>query len=255
MSVVLTEKMANGSRALAWWQLLRAANVFTAASNVIAGFLIVQRSWEPAVTLAILVAASACLYLAGMILNDVFDAELDAIERPERPIPSGRISRKSATWAGWSLLAAGVILSWIAALICEHLQPWAVAVLLAIAVVQYDSVLKSTWIGPVAMGGCRVLNVLLGASVAGDLLHQTTALAFAVLVGIYTIALTYVARSETIGDMARMLHVRNLVTRMLQGFIVIDAVAATLAAGWTAGLAVLALLLPTVIIARLAPMT
>jgi hypothetical protein len=58
-----------------------------------------------------------------------------------------------------------------------------------------------------------------------------------------------------VGNIARSLRVRNLVTRMLQGFIVIDAIAATLAAGWMAGLAVLALLIPTLVIARWAAMT
>jgi hypothetical protein len=58
-----------------------------------------------------------------------------------------------------------------------------------------------------------------------------------------------------VGNFARSLHIRNVVTRLLQGFIVIDAIAATLAAGWIAGLAVLCLLIPTLIIARWAAMT
>jgi 4-hydroxybenzoate polyprenyltransferase len=243
------------SRALAWWQLLRAANVFTAASNVIAGFLIVQGRWAPPETLALLIASSACLYLAGTVLNDVFDAELDAIERPERPIPSGRIPRTTASSAGWTLLTAGVLLSWMAAWTCSHAMPGLIGVLLAFAIFRYDKVLKSTWIGPVAMGWCRTLNVLLGASIASELMRQPVALAYALGVGLYTVALTQTARSETVGELARRLHVRNLVTRMIQAFIVIDAVAATLAAGWLSGLAVLALLIPTILIARRAPMT
>ena len=105
------------------------------------------------------------------------------------------------------------------------------------------------------MGWCRTLNVFLGASIATDLSDEPIAWAFAFGVGAYTVALTYVARSEMVGNLARSLHIRNVVTRMLQGFIVIDAVAATLAAGWIAGLAVLALLIPTLIIARWAAMT
>ncbi|HEX6962239.1 MAG TPA: UbiA family prenyltransferase [Lacipirellula sp.] len=242
-------------RALAWWQLLRAANVFTAASNVIAGFLIVRGEWTPAKTLALLIGSSACLYLAGMVLNDVYDAELDALERPERPIPAGHISRTTASSAGWALLTSGVLLAWLAAVTAGNPMPGLLAVLLAFAIVRYDKVLKSTWAGPMAMGWCRVLNVLLGASIAGDLLRQPWALAYAVLIGMYTVMITIVARSETIGEWSQKLHVRNVVTRMLQGFIVLDAAAATLAAGWPSGLAVLALLVPTVFIARRAPMT
>ena len=246
---------ARPSRMLAWWQLLRAANVFTAASNVIAGFLIVQHRFEPATTLAVLIASSACLYLAGMVLNDFFDAEVDAAERPERPIPSGRISRSTAGVVGWSLLAAGVLAAFFAAWLSHRPVAALVGSLLAIAVVQYNSLLKKTWAGPVAMGWCRTLNVFLGASIAADLSHEPIVWAFAFGVGAYTVGLTYVARSEMVGNFARSLRVRNLVTRLLQGFIVIDAIAATLAAGWAAGLAVLALLIPTLIIARWAAMT
>jgi hypothetical protein len=128
-------------------------------------------------------------------------------------------------------------------------------VLLAFAIVRYDRVLKSTWIGPVAMAWCRVLNVLLGASIASHLWRQWPAILFAAGVGVYTLVLTYIARSETIGELSRMWRVRNLVSRMIQGFIVIDAIAATAAAGWASGLAVLTLLIPTMMIARRAPMT
>ena len=247
--------VARSSRMLAWWQLLRAANVFTAASNILAGFLIVQHDWQPAGALAALVASSACLYLAGMVLNDFFDAEIDAAERPERPLPSGRIARSTAGAVGWSLLAIGVAIGWVISRQFEIIAPGLIASLLAIAVVQYDGGLKKTRFGPLAMGWCRVLNVLLGASIAADLSHQPLAFGYALLVGAYTVGLTYVARSEMIGNVARSLHIRNVVTRLLQGFIVLDAIAATLAAGWLAGLAVLALLIPTMIIARRAAMT
>ena len=39
-----------------------------------------------------LAAASSCLYLAGMALNDYADRDVDAVERPGRPIPSGRVT-------------------------------------------------------------------------------------------------------------------------------------------------------------------
>lgn len=246
---------AREGRWLAWWQLLRAANVFTAASNVIAGFLIVQGGWTPSWPLAALIAASVCLYEAGMALNDVFDAKLDAAERPERPIPSGRIAWRTAAGVGWTLLTVGVACSWWAAWLVGHGTPGLIGSLLALAVVQYNGGLKNVWVGPIAMGWCRILNVLLGASVAADLSQRYDALSYALVVGMYTIGLTYLARSEAIGSGLRMMRTRRAVTLMIQGFIVIDAVAATAAAGWPAGLAVLALLIPTTLAARWAPMT
>lgn len=243
------------SRAAAWWQLLRAGNVFTAASNVVAGFLIVQHQWQPAHVLAALIAASTLLYLAGMVLNDVYDVELDAVERPERPIPSGRISRSAAAPVGWALLAAGVGCAWTATWITAHVIPGLIGSLLAAAVVQYNRELKTTAIGPLIMGLCRTLNVLLGVSVASDLAEHGIAVAYAAGMGLYTIGVTKLAQTETTGSLAYRLQVRGVVTWLLRGFIVIDAIAATFAAGWPSGLAVLSLLVPALVASRWAPMT
>ena len=90
-------------------ELLRLPNVFTAVADVAMGFFFVQAAWAlnndvqpPSLlpigmtTVSLLIAASAALYLAGMVLNDVFDIELDREEQPYRPLPSGRISLAAA---------------------------------------------------------------------------------------------------------------------------------------------------------------
>jgi len=136
------------------------------------------------------------LYAAGMVLNDAFDATLDAKERPERPIPSGRISRATAFQAGFSLLVLGIALACFASWQLQSRTPAVVAALLAFAVIAYDAKLKKTEFGPSAMGICRYLNVLLGASVAGDLWLEPSAWIYAAAVGMYTIGLTLFARSE-----------------------------------------------------------
>jgi 4-hydroxybenzoate polyprenyltransferase len=240
----------------AWRQLLRAANVFTAVSNVLAGYLITWRAWPSISTgLACLVGSSAFIYLAGMVLNDAFDARVDSVERPQRPIPSGRISRIAALTAGWCLLGAGVFFAVLISALAANAAPAVVAVCLALTVVMYNGGLKATWAGPYAMGWCRTLNVLLGASGASYFPQLPIVWAYALFVGAYTVSLTYIARGEASGDPARQATRRAIVTRMLQGFIVLDAIAATLAAGWPAGLAVLALLIPTLLLARRTAMT
>lgn len=245
-----------GGAALAWRQLLRLGNVFTAASNVIAGFLLVHGEWKPAGALAALVGASMLLYAAGMALNDAFDAPLDARERPERPIPSGRISRRAAFTVGWSLLAFGLALAAVAGTLAAHIGPIVVAGCLGLTIVLYDRALKFTAAGPAAMGWCRALNVLLGASAAPDFVaSEPGAWMYAASVGAYTVVLTAIARRETDDSAARRVRVRRIVTRMILGFIVIDAAAATFAAGLPSGLAVLALIIPSLVVARRAPMT
>ena len=81
---------------LTWLQLMRFPTVFTALSNILCGYLITHKFRAVDLfqhgNLGLLLLASAGLYLGGMVLNDVFDAQLDAVERPERPIPSGDIS-------------------------------------------------------------------------------------------------------------------------------------------------------------------
>ncbi len=182
---------------LAWWQLLRVANVFTAASNVIAGFLLVQRDWQPIVPLLLLVLTSILLYEAGMVLNDVSDAELDAIERPERPIPSGRIQRGNAYILGLGLLGGGIFASLGASLISEQFLSTTLALALVLAIVAYNIWANSKRIRLLVMGACRTMNVLLGASVAGTLTNHPEAFLLAVGVGIYTVGLTMIARRET----------------------------------------------------------
>jgi hypothetical protein len=303
-----------GDVALAWRQLLRLGNVFTAASNVIAGFLIVGGDRERLDVLAALVAASACLYAAGMVLNDAFDADLDARERPERPIPSGRIQRSTAFLVGWVLLALGVLLAVLATWLSVRVGPIVVALCLALMIVMYDGGLKNTWAGPWAMGWCRTLNVLLGGALASGANAWIALGTYAVAVGLYTAGLTMIASREAgqppppharwgkevmavacgllfawpwtlVGDSSRgvgpvaatigftlfavyvavhMLRaarahepteIRGAIKRLLIGFVLIDACAALAAAGWTAGLAVLLLLAPTLAGARKAPMT
>ena len=165
------------SRLLAYLQLFRAPNVFTAMADVAMGFLFVhQRPW-PVEPLLCLLAASSLLYTAGMVLNDVYDVEVDTRERPTRPIPSGRISLGWARFLGYEFLVFGIVLGWCAGYLTSD-APFAwrsgvVATALAVCVVLYDAVLKKTAAGPIAMGACRFLNVLLGmfpdSALAADL--------------------------------------------------------------------------------------
>ena len=104
------------TQARAWFELLRLPNVFTAVADVAMGFLITHAAGASAgrwYEFALLAIASCGMYLAGMVLNDVFDVAVDAQERPQRPIPSGRITRSTAARFGWGLLAGGLPLpSW-----------------------------------------------------------------------------------------------------------------------------------------------
>jgi 4-hydroxybenzoate polyprenyltransferase len=161
-----TSKSNSRGRVFAWLQLMRLPNVFTAVADVAMGFLVTHRDLQPAQYFAMLTIASCLLYLSGMVLNDVFDAEVDAREQPNRPIPSGRISLRAATAVGWAMLPSGVLVAWFASFAARDWRPGVIVTILAACVVSYDRILKRTPVAPLVMGACRALNVLLGMSLA-----------------------------------------------------------------------------------------
>ncbi|HVX13448.1 MAG TPA: UbiA family prenyltransferase [Pirellulales bacterium] len=186
---------ASPSRVRAFLELLRFPNVFTALADVAMGFLFTHLTAQPAGSFVLLAVASVCLYLAGMVLNDYFDRDVDFEERPARPIPSGRISASFARVLGFGLLVAGVAAGWTAGMLEATARSGIVATLLAACVVSYDALLKRTPLGPLAMGSCRMLNVLMGMSGgAGPFvaIHWVVALG----VGIYIAGVTWFARTE-----------------------------------------------------------
>nr|MBA2450371.1 UbiA family prenyltransferase [Chloroflexota bacterium] len=143
----------------AYLELVRVPNLFTAVGDVVAGYLLLSRGVgvdrRALVTVA---AASVALYAAGVVLNDYFDRDLDRVERPERPVPSGRVTPRSALLLGGGLLGLGCLLALAAGAVSGL-----VALLLATCIVLYDARGKRVpYVGSLNMGACRFLNVALG---------------------------------------------------------------------------------------------
>ncbi|GGT38541.1 hypothetical protein GCM10010207_43400 [Streptomyces atratus] len=144
----------------AWAELLRVSALFTVPGDALAGAAAAGRRPDRGTALA--VGASLCLYEAGMALNDWADRDEDAVDRPHRPIPSGRIAPGAALAAAGALTAAGLGLAARAG------RPaLAVATGLAATVWAYDLRLKHTPAGPAAMAAARGLDLLLGATATG----------------------------------------------------------------------------------------
>jgi len=190
---------------LDYLRLLRIANVFTALADVMMGYVLVQQQLAPVPPLVGLLAASGLLYCAGMVLNDVFDVEADRRWRPERPLAAGRISLRTARRLGFALLLGGVAAGWATA-VAAQVPVWRsgmLATLLAASVLAYDGGMKATRLGPLTMGVCRFLNVMLGASsgpLAGDgggfLGYPPYVLVAAAGLGVYVAGVTWFARRE-----------------------------------------------------------
>ena len=200
---------------------MRLPNVFTVLADVGAAFLLVAGGPAPVGRFAVILAAGVSLYWAGMILNDVFDIEKDKAERKTRPIASGMIPLGQANVAGWVLLFVGVLLAAVSGYLPSPDDsttwfPAAVAIALAVLIVAYNGPLKPTPVAPAAMGGCRVLSFLLGASPVLSLSDGLPVvprylMGIAFGFGVYIMGITTMARDEATGG-----HPVNLRT----GFIV-----------------------------------
>ncbi len=201
--------------------LTRLPNIFTAVADVSMGFLISRPpgdAWIPTAwdfgAWAMLALTSSLLYAAGVVLNDVFDFEHDRLNRPQRPLPSGRVSTGAARRLGWSLLWAGVALGAGTGLFVGHLRPGVVAALLASAILLYNGWLKRTPLGPPAMGLCRMLNVMLGIS-AADVPLEAGFWLVAAAIGVYVAGVTWFARRES--QRSSPLHLAAATTVMALG--------------------------------------
>ncbi|MEU1079477.1 SCO3242 family prenyltransferase [Streptomyces sp. NPDC005908] len=196
-------------RAAAWAELVRLPALFTVPGDTLAGVAAAGRTPGPRALLP--VGSSLCLYAAGMALNDWADRAEDAVERPHRPVPSGRVRPAAAFAAACGLTGAGLLFAARAG------RPaLAVAAPLAATVWAYDLALKHTPAGPAAMAAARALDLLMGAAAAGD---TKAAAPSAALLGCHTLAVTAVSRRETTGGSATAPLAALAATAVLTGVV------------------------------------
>jgi 4-hydroxybenzoate polyprenyltransferase len=180
----------------AWLQLARVSNTPTVVSNTVAGAVLAAVTADVA-TVIVVAVAMALFYTAGMILNDVLDEEIDRRDRPERPLPSGQVSRRAAVLAVAALFVVGEAL-----LVVEDLAAAGAGLGLIALIVLYDAWHKGNALSPVLMAGCRALvYVIAGLAVAASLPWELWGAAALLL--LYVIGLTQVAKAEGGGLLGR----------------------------------------------------
>ena len=193
-------------RTYAYLQLTRPANVVTAVADILAGFaasgamLTLNRvsltDWwghPHAVDLGWLVLSTVGLYGGGIVFNDVFDADLDRVERPERPIPRGDATVRGASILAVVLLAIGVLAAAQASTLSA-----VIALTVAALAVLYDAWGKHQRVlGPINMGLCRGGNLLLGISAVPVAVSAVWFLSLVPIV--YIAAITMISRGEVHG--------------------------------------------------------
>lgn len=174
----------------------RVSNLPTVASNVLAGGALAGSASASA--LALTCVACSSLYVGGMFLNDACDATIDAVERPERPIPSGLASRREVL--GW---AAGLLLLGISLAFVVNAASGLAATVTAALIVLYDIVHKRTVLAPALMGACR-MGVYWTAACTVMTPHWRAVALGSVLLFAYVLGLTYAAARENSTALVRV---------------------------------------------------
>lgn len=205
-------------------RLMRLANIVTAISDILAGLAIsgyltgqnfMGTNFLPVL---LLVLSTIGLYGGGVVFNDVFDAALDSVERPERPIPSGLIKKSHATF-----FALGLLLTGILAAAFVHTDPYDPTSLLLAAGIAVGALVYDKWakhhfvLGPLIMGICRGLNLLLGMSIIPGILPQYWYAGLVPL--IYIAAITMISRGEVHGGNRKILKLAAAMYGIVAGTI------------------------------------
>lgn len=169
--------------------LLRLPNLFTLPSNILVGFAIASAltlTFTSFVQVLLLVTISIFLYCVGLVLNDLFDYNIDKKERPDRPLASGKISRKVAIVLVTIFSVIALSLS-----LLVSVPTFGISLVLIALIFGYDKYLKNTQAGPFTIAAARVMNVMLGTSVSFNNIDSFPQ--FVILVFVLTITFVYVS--------------------------------------------------------------
>jgi 4-hydroxybenzoate polyprenyltransferase len=193
----------------------RVSNLPTVLSNVLAGIALsgLVPSGDAIAAIAGTTLALVLFYVGGMYLNDAFDAEIDAHERPTRPIPRGDADRLTVFVLGFELLGLGLLLT-----AAFGRTPGFAGIALGLAIVLYNAVHKFTATAPVLMGLCRLLCYGTAAAMAGGDLDAPLLLAGAVGLFCHVVGLTYAARQEAYGGLGAVWPLAVLAVPLLIAF-------------------------------------
>ncbi|MGK4308661.1 UbiA family prenyltransferase [Pseudomonas mosselii] len=191
-----------------WMTVGRVSNLPTVWTNTLAAALLASSAGALAppssLVWILLLAMLSLLYLAGMLLNDLLDADWDQQHHNPRPITLGLVSRRQVRLATWlALLLAAAAALGLSRLIEQPHWLLASVTLLVGCILGYNLLHKkyahSVWL----MGACRSALYL---TAAASLAMPTQPIWLcALLLGVYISGLTYLARQE---------HLNQLLSRL-----------------------------------------
>ena len=143
-------------------EMARPVNSLMSGLAAVIGFLVASgMTLNGGLTSMLMLFASACLFsAASMAINDYFDREIDAINQPHRPIPSGRVTPRGALCFSIALMAVGFTLASVVGLLSLLVAVLACAVFTA-----YSARLKRMGLlGNAAVSLCVALTFIYGST-------------------------------------------------------------------------------------------
>jgi geranylgeranylglycerol-phosphate geranylgeranyltransferase len=141
--------------------ITRPVNSLAAGLAAIVAYLIATGTIIPETLL--LFAVVALITAAGNVINDYFDVEIDRVNRPDRPIPSGQVSLPAARAYATTLFLAGVLVCLLTNALCI-----AIAVFNSLLLIAYAAKLKRTpLLGNIAVSFLAGSMFLFGGALGG----------------------------------------------------------------------------------------
>jgi len=184
-------------------QLGRVSNLPTVWTNTLAAIVLSGQTASFTLAIALMLAMSLA-YIGGMFLNDAFDQNIDALERPSRPIPSGQVRAKDVFIAGYSMLLITVmIVTAVGFQTSNTLQAFISSMLLCLSIIVYNVWHKGNPLSPLLMGLCRLLVYVSCAMALSTTIPQGLVIAAFITLS-YLIGLTYTAKQEKFGQVSTM---------------------------------------------------
>ena len=124
----------------AYLEIIRPGNAVMAAIAVILMMFVGHYYELPIIICALIVFICTG---AGNTINDVFDVKIDEINKPNRPIPSGRISLENARNYAFALFGIGIALSFLDSYLVNSIWPSVIVVPAAVIMYLYARNLKA----------------------------------------------------------------------------------------------------------------
>lgn len=165
-------------------EILRPGNALMSAISIILVALI-----DKTISIPVVFAMLAVFFetAAGNVINDYFDYKIDLINKPDRPIPSGRISLKNGRNYGYFLFFMGTVCGFFISYLTNNWIPFAIVLFADVVLYLYAYKLKSTpLLGNLTVGFMTGFGFVFG----GFSINNPTIIMTSIFLGFFALVMT-----------------------------------------------------------------